>query len=49
MRLVAECEEYMTGKYEKIKEEIGKLKNSKKMLQYITEAPVSPQFVDGKK
>ncbi len=49
IKLVAECEEYMTGKYEKIKREIDKLKNSEKILQYITEAPASPQFVDGKK
>ncbi len=49
MTLVKECEEYMTGKYEQIKQEIGKLKNSEKILQYITEEPVRPQFVDGKK
>lgn len=47
--LVKECEDYMTGKYEQIKIEISKLKNSEKILQYMTDAPVSPQFVDGKK
>ncbi len=48
MTLVAESEEYLKGRYERIKMELGELKNSEKILQYIREADPSPQFVDGK-
>ncbi len=48
MNLVSECENYMRGRYERIKRELGELKNSEKILQYLRDANPSPQFVDGK-
>jgi len=48
MNLVSECESYVTERYERIKTELGELKNSEKILQYLREANPSPQFVDGK-
>ena len=47
--LVAENEEYMTTKYERIKAELGELKNSNKIVQYLRDVEPSPQFVNGKK
>jgi len=49
MTLVAENEEYLKGRYERIKRELGELKNSEKILQYVRNADGSPQFVDGKR
>lgn len=49
LSLVKESNEYMTGRYERIKTEIGQLKNSAKIIQYLTENNPSPQFVDGRK
>ncbi len=49
MNVVKECEEYLEGRYARIKEELGELRNSRKILQYITDSDPSPQFVDGKK
>ncbi|MFH1687161.1 MAG: hypothetical protein ABIE70_06510 [bacterium] len=46
--LVAECEEYLQGRYKRIKEELGELQNSRKILQYMQQSDPSPQFVDGK-
>ncbi len=48
MSLVAECESYMMERYERIKAELGELRNSQKILQYLRDADPSPQFVDGK-
>ncbi|RKX19604.1 MAG: hypothetical protein DRP35_07430 [Candidatus Zixiibacteriota bacterium] len=48
VRLVQESEEYMNKKYQRIKSEIGGLKNSEKILQYMRDNEPSPQFVDGK-
>ena len=47
MTLVGESEVYLQGRYDRIKQELGELKNSRKILQYITEAVPAPQFVDG--
>ena len=49
INLVADNEEYLKGRYERIKRELGELKNSEKILQYVRDADTSPQFVDGKK
>ena len=49
MNLVAENEEYLKGRYERIKRELGELRNSEKILQYVRHADDTPQFVDGKK
>jgi len=47
--LVAENEEYMKARYERIKTELDELKHSDKIMRYIqTEMPSSAQFVDGK-
>lgn len=49
MTLVSESENVAKKRYERIKSELGQLKNSSKILQYLTQNDVSPQFVDGKK
>ncbi len=49
INLVNESEQYMRGRYERIKTEMGDLKNSSKILQYMSDAPINPQFIDGKK
>jgi len=49
INLVHESEEYMKGRYERIKTEMGELQNSHKIMQYLTNGAPSPQFVDGKK
>ena len=48
MTLVAESEEYLRKRYERIRSELGELKNSRKILQYMSEGDHAPQFVDGK-
>jgi hypothetical protein len=48
LSLVSECESYLKGRCERIKTELGELKNSEKILQYLRNADPSPQFVDGK-
>jgi len=48
VNLVNESEEYLKGRYQRLKEELGQLKNSRKILQYVGDADPSPQFVDGK-
>jgi hypothetical protein len=48
MTLVSECDEYLRGRYDRIKIELGELKNSRKILQYISNVEPSPQYVDGK-
>ena len=48
MSVVAENEEYLTDRYERIKSELSELKNSRKILQYVRDVDPSPQFVDGK-
>ncbi|MCK5127170.1 MAG: hypothetical protein KAR42_13025 [candidate division Zixibacteria bacterium] len=46
--LVKENEEYAEGKYKRIKEELRQLQKSSKLVRYIKEAEVAPQFVDKK-
>jgi chromosome segregation ATPase len=48
MTLVKETQEYLTGRYERIKNELGELQNSEKILQYLGRPDPSPQFIDGK-
>ena len=48
LSLVSECESYLKGRCERIETELGELKNSEKILQYLRNADPSPQFVDGK-
>ena len=47
LALVSECDEYLQGRYERIKAELGELRNSRKILQYMSDGDPAPQFVDG--
>jgi len=49
MALVSENEVVAKGRYERIKSELDQLKNSSKILQYLSTNDTSPMFVDGKK
>lgn len=46
--IVTECEEYLQGRYDRIREELDKLKNSHKIIKYMADVDSSPHFVDGK-
>ncbi|MFH2037514.1 MAG: hypothetical protein ABIJ45_14015 [Candidatus Zixiibacteriota bacterium] len=46
--LVKENEEYLRGRHSRLKTELKELKHSQKILQYLKDAPATPQFVDGK-
>ena len=46
--LVSECEQYIETRYSRIKSEMDELQNSHKIMQYLSDAPPPPQFVDGK-
>lgn len=48
VNLVAESRKYMQGRYDRVKQELGELRNSRQILQYLSEAEPSPHFVDGK-
>ncbi len=48
INLVKENEEYATGKYLRVKEELQALQKSTKIVRYIKDTDVSPQFVDKK-
>jgi hypothetical protein len=48
IKVVEECEAVMEGKYSRIKKELGELKSSSKIIQYMSDLAPSPQFVDGK-
>ena len=46
--LVHENESYLKNRHDRLKSELGELKSSHKILQYIREAPPTPMFIDGK-
>lgn len=46
--IVTECEEYLQGRYDRIREELNKLKNSHKIIKYMADTDSSPHLVDGK-
>lgn len=48
VELVRDNEAYATSRYNRIKEELDKLKNSTKVMNYLNEKEVAPQFVDKK-
>jgi hypothetical protein len=48
INLVSECEDYMKERYDRIQAELGELKNSNKILQYLRDVEPAPQFVDRK-
>jgi hypothetical protein len=47
LALIEDNKEYVTNRHDRIKSEMDELRNSSKILQYITEAEPSPQFIDG--
>ncbi len=49
IKLVEDNQEFLTNRHERIRVELGELKNSKKILQYMTSAEPPAQFVDSKK
>ena len=49
VNLVGDNEEYLRGRYDRIRDELGELKNSEKIMQYMQSETPPPQFVDGKK
>jgi len=49
LALIEDNKEYVASRHDRIQSELNELKNSKKILQYITDAQPSPQFVDGQK
>jgi hypothetical protein len=49
INVVNDNQDYTEEKYERIKAELGALKNSEQIMQYLREADPPPQFVDGKK
>lgn len=48
MELVKENEEYATSRYERLQEALKELQHSSKIMQYIPDLDVAPQFVDKK-
>ena len=48
MEIVRQNEEYASSRYERIKEELKKLRNSDKIVKYIKDLEDTPQFVDKK-
>jgi len=48
IKIVAENQEYAQDRHQRIRTELEELKNSHKILQYISEPEPSPQFVNGK-
>ena len=49
IQLVEDNKEFLTSRHERIRVEMDELKNSKKIMQYMTAAEPPPQFVDGKR
>ncbi|MCP4567838.1 MAG: hypothetical protein GY841_09700 [FCB group bacterium] len=48
IELIRANEEYATSRYERLKEELRNLQQSSKIVKYIKDAEVTPQFVDKK-
>ncbi|RKX25650.1 MAG: hypothetical protein DRP47_09465 [Candidatus Zixiibacteriota bacterium] len=46
--IVTECESYLKGRSARIKEELVELRNSEKILQYMSDGDPTPQFVNSK-
>lgn len=49
MKLVEDNKAFLNNRHERIRVEMDELKNSKKIMQYLTSAGPPPQFVDGKR
>ena len=48
LNLVKENEEYASEKYQRVKEELKLLQQSSKLVRYLKESEMSPQYVDKK-
>lgn len=48
MKVVEENREFLTDRHQRIKLELTELRNSQKIMKYVTEADPSPHFIDGK-
>lgn len=49
IKVVEDNREFVDSRHERIKAEMDELKNSDKILQYLSDIETKPQFVDGKK
>jgi hypothetical protein len=49
IKVVEDNREFLTNRHERIKVEMDELKNSHKIMQYLSDVEAPPQFVDGKK
>lgn len=49
IKVVEENREFVDSRHARIKTEMADLKNSDKILQYLSDSETKPQFVDGKK
>ncbi len=47
INVVSENEQYMNMKYSRIKDELGELKNSEKIMKYMQTEDTSPHFING--
>lgn len=47
--LIQSNEKFLRGRHERIRQELEELKNSRKILQYMSEGDPKPQFVDDRK
>lgn len=47
INVVSENEQYMNMKYNRIKDELGELKNSEKIMQYMQQEDSTPHFING--
>jgi len=45
--VVSDNEDYMNMKYDRIKDELGELKNSEKIMQYMQQEDSTPHFING--
>jgi hypothetical protein len=49
IKLVDDNKEFLANRHERIRVEMDELKNSRKIMQYMSQGDARPQFVDGKK
>jgi len=48
LKLVEDSNEFLSTRQDRIMSELDQLKNSRKIMQYVSEGQPPPQFVDGK-
>ena len=49
LTLIEDNKEFLATRHDRIRAEMDELKNSKKIMQYMSQGEAPPQFVDGKK